>query len=99
MTADSLPGIVALCAAGTVPVGVNMGLAIKAHQQSPDPFTLRAVILAYTPEIVDQQRQLDYLTALPEAAWDANAGWSASEVRDETLTAISRSIAWRSVCV
>jgi hypothetical protein len=71
---------------------VEIGLAITAYQQRPCEDALRVVILARTPEIEHSQRQLDFLTALPEAAWPTGC-------RDETLASMSRSIGWRMICV
>ena len=97
--ASTVSQILSCIAAGTVPVGVDIGLAIQAHQQSPGGYTLRAVILACTPDVVASRRQLDYLTALPESAWEPWLEHTAQDIRDETLAAISRSIAWQVACV
>ena len=89
-----------------VPVNARVDQAIEAHRiayaaAQSDPsaqqlamFTLRSVILARTPDVSDLRAQLDYLTALPETAWPANAGWSAQGCREETLAAIARSLNW-----
>ena len=86
-----------------VPVNVRVNQAIAAHRiasgaSQGDPearqlamFTLRAVILARTPELDDYRAQLDYLTALPEVAWPENGKWSAQVCREATLAAIVRS--------
>ena len=89
-----------------VPVNARVDQAIEAHriayaaaQSDPEArqlamFVLRAVILACTPDVGDLRAQLDYLSALPETAWPANAGWSARVCREETLAAIARSLQW-----
>ncbi len=56
---------------------------------------LRAVVLAKTPMVEDEQAMLDYLTALPLAAWSAMGEHSPAAVRELTLSGIARSIAWR----
>ena len=93
----TVPEVVALCATtGVVPVNVDIGLAIEAHQRCPCLNTLYAVILACMPTVADTQRQLDYLTELPDKAWEDVPHWE--EHREATLDAIRRSIAWRTVC-
>ena len=100
-------GILAACKK-MVPVGTLVPAAIAAHRiafchystagteeaRTLAMFTLRAVIVARTPDLADSQQQLDYLTGLPEMAWTDNAGHTLQEVREATLSAIRRSIAW-----
>ncbi len=57
--ASTVSEILDLCAAGVVPVNVEVELAIKAHQQLPSANTLFAVVLARQPDVADAQRQLD----------------------------------------
>ncbi len=94
--AETVPEVLERCAAGSVPVNVDIGIAISAHQQDPSPLTLRVVILAREPTLADTQRQLDYLAGLPDNAWEIVQDWK--ECREATLAAIRRSIAWRSIC-
>jgi hypothetical protein len=58
-------------------------------------YTLRAVILARTPEVSDCRQQVDYLSALPEMAWEPWMQQTSREIREETLAGIARSIMWR----
>jgi hypothetical protein len=88
--ANSVPEILAGCA-------VDFVLAIEAHRLHPCRNTLYVVILARRPKVSDAQRQLDYLVALPDKAWEDVPGWE--EHREETLACIRRSIAWRTNCV
>jgi hypothetical protein len=92
-----------------VPVNVRLDQAIAAHRiafkaferqpsypeiQKLASYTLRAVVMARMPEIVDYRAQLDYLTGLPLTAWPETAEHSARECRDETLAGTRRSIGW-----
>ena len=87
---ETVPQILALIDDGRcIPVNVDVGLAITAFHLRPCEDTLRLVVLARTPEIEDLQRQLDFLTALPETVWPAGC-------RDATLDGMSRNITWRS---
>ena len=94
----TVPDVVAVCAAnhGMVPVNVDLGIAIEAHRQLPCANTLYAVILACMPAASDMQQQLDYLTGLPDKAWEDVPRWE--EHREATIAAIRRSIAWRTIC-
>ncbi len=94
--AETVPEILDRCAVGVVPVNVEIGVAIEAHQQSPSANTLHVVVLACQPAVADAQWQLDYLTSLPDSAWEAVPDWES--YRAATLDCIRRSIAWRSVC-
>jgi hypothetical protein len=95
--AASVPEILHRCAEGVVPVNVDTGLAIKAHRQAPSANMLFTVILARQPTVEGMRRQLDYLVGLPIKAWEGVPDWE--EHREGTLAAISRAIAWMSVCV
>ena len=100
-------GILAACRS-FVPVSTRVPAAIAAHRiafchystagteeaRTLAMYTLRAVIVARTPKVSDSQEQLDYLTGLPEMAWDCHAEYTLQEVREATLDAIRRSIAW-----
>jgi hypothetical protein len=44
--ANTIPEVLEGCAAGFVPVNVDVALAISAHQQSPSANTLCAIVLA-----------------------------------------------------
>ena len=81
----TVPEVVAVCAAnhGMVPVNVEIGLATEAHRQWPCANSLYAVILARMPTVADTQRQLDYLTGLPDKAWEDVPHWE--EHREATL--------------
>lgn len=94
--AASVPEILNRCAKGVVPVNVDIGLAISAHRQAPSANTLFTVILACQPTVANMQRQLDYLTGLPDTAWETVPEWE--EHRVATLAALSRGIAWMSIC-
>lgn len=96
MGPETVPGILASCAKGFVPVNVEIGLAIEAHRRHPSRNTLYAVIMARQPAVTDTQRQLDYLVGLPDTAWQEEPNWE--QHRDETLAHLRRSIAWRSIC-
>lgn len=93
--AETLPEVLELCAAGVVAANVDIDIAIAAHQQAPSPCTLRVVVLAREPTLADTQRQLDYLSALPDAAWEGMP--DAKRCQEATLAAIRRGIAWRSL--
>lgn len=99
-------GILVICKE-VVPVNCHVDTAIAAHRIAFAQFamkgdeaetlamhTLRAVVLAMTPACGDSQTMFDYLSGLPLDAWCATEGCSAEQVREETLAAISRSIAW-----
>jgi hypothetical protein len=55
-------------------------------------YTLRAIILARTPTAQDYRDQLDYLSALPETAWEERSGYTAPQVRHDTLSAIRHNL-------
>ena len=90
---STVPDVVAVCTAanGMVPVNVDIGIAIAAHEQWPCANTLYTVILARMPTVTDMQRQLDYLTGLPSKAWRDVPQWEAH--REATVSAIRRGIA------
>jgi hypothetical protein len=58
-------------------------------------YTLRAVILARTPDASDCRQQIDYLSALPETAWEPWMEHTSREIREETLAGITRCLMWR----
>ena len=94
--AETVPEILASCADGFVPVNVDVGMAIEAHQRQPSRNTLYVVIMAREPTVADTQRQLDYLVGLPDKAWQEEPNWE--QHREQTLAHLRRSIAWRSIC-
>ena len=49
--ASTIPEVLDRCAAGFVPVNVEIGVAIEAHRQSPSANTLYAVVLACQPAV------------------------------------------------
>jgi len=58
-------------------------------------YTLRAVILARTPDAGDCRKQIDYLSALPETAWGPWMDHTSQEIREDTLASITRNLMWR----
>ena len=97
MSIETVPEILASCATGFVPVNVDVGLAIEAHQRHPSRNTLYAVIMANNPAVADTQGQLDYLAGLPDKAWREDQNWE--QHREQTLAYLRRIIAWQSICV
>ena len=73
-TAETVEEVLRLCVGGYVPANLDIGLAIAAHQRSPSASTLHAVVLARMPTVDEARRQLDYLAALPDAAWPDVSG-------------------------
>jgi non-ribosomal peptide synthetase component F len=55
-------------------------------------YALRAIIAASTPSADDHRAQLDYLSELPEAAWESWYDVSVLSSREETLAWIARNI-------
>lgn len=97
---DEAESILRRCAIG-VPVNSTVPAAIAAHRAAVTigrdvaANALRAVVLATTPMVEDEQAMLDYLTALPVTAWSAMGEHSPAAARELTLANIARSIAWR----
>lgn len=96
MNARTKEQILHWCGYGVIPVNANLPAAIEAHQQLPDIYTLRTIILAAPKSIEEEQQRLDYLTSLPEDAWVRDEGWW--KYRDATLDGLRRAIAWRGIC-
>ena len=92
-TAKPIDEVLSQCTRGYVPVNLDIGLAIAAHQQSPSASTLQAVVLARMPTIEDMRRQLDYLTALPDAEWPDPLG--GEEYRYAVLSMVRSNISQR----
>jgi hypothetical protein len=97
-------GVLAMCATA-VPVNARVDVAIEAHriafarfvvvgeeEKALAMYTLRAIILARTPTAQDYRDQLDYLSGLPETAWEEQPGYTAPQVRHDTLSAIKRNL-------
>jgi hypothetical protein len=105
-TADlDVDGILEMCAKPAVPVNVRVGVAIAAHRIAFADFqargkpveglamhSLRAIVLARTPDVQDYRDQLDYLKALPLSAWESGRDYSAETERRETLAMIKRNM-------
>jgi hypothetical protein len=93
--AETVPDVLRQCAAGFVPAGVPMELAIQstaAGDDDPDSHRIGTCVRCR-----DSVKQLDYLAGLPEPAWRCYGGeWE--EQRAQTLAAIRRSIAWSTIC-
>ena len=94
--AETVFEALAAVATGFVPVQVDVEIAISVYQQVPCAYALYMIGFACTPSVTDSQRQLDFLSALPDRAWE-EVRYCKSIERQPWL-AISRSIAWRSVC-
>jgi hypothetical protein len=105
-TADILAACVN-CVPANAPIDQAIAahlMAFKAADRDPDArqlavYALHAVVLARTATIDDYRAQLDYLSGLPETAWPDSVSYSAQEIREATLAAIRRQIAWVTACV
>lgn len=106
MEAENSADILKRCVWG-VPVNCLVAAAIEAHRlatnrhRAEHPLAqraLRAVILARTPNISDEQAMFDYLSGVPESAWGGvvSGRRTVAEIREATLAGIARNIAWRS---
>jgi hypothetical protein len=90
-------GILAMCAAGAVPVNTRVGVAIAAHRKAIADdkalalLAVRAVILARTPDVQDHRDQLEYLTALPLTAWEDRSD-TPENIRRDTLAMIEHQL-------
>jgi hypothetical protein len=90
-----------------VPVNSIVGNAIAAHriafaryQQDPGDaeirkiafYSLHAIVMASHTSADDYRTALDYLSELPERAWESRSDFSAQNYRDQTLASIASNI-------
>jgi hypothetical protein len=89
-----------------IPVNARVEAAVAAHRiafaeyqqyggrdaRRLAMYALRAIIAASTPSADDHRAQLDYLSELPEAAWESWNDVSVLSSREETLAWIARNI-------
>jgi hypothetical protein len=90
-----------------VPVNALVGNAVAAHriafaryQQDPGEaeirkiafYSLHAIVMAAEQSDDDGRSRLDYLSELPEMAWESRHGFAAENYRDETLAMFARQI-------
>jgi hypothetical protein len=90
--------ILAQCRLQRVPAKTRVWAAIKAHKiarQGLAKFAIRAVLLARTPTVEDEQQQIEYLAGLPVDAWPPTKNETAEHVRNLTLGGMRSNLAFR----
>jgi cold shock protein len=103
---DSPQEILARCR-DCVPVNELVGNTIAAHRIAFAEFqqyggndarrvamyTLHAIVMAAAQSEEDDRTRLDYLSEVPETAWDSREDYSPQRYREDTLASIARHLA------
>jgi hypothetical protein len=56
-------------------------------------YALHAIVMAAAQSEENSRTRLDYLSEVPETAWDSRDDYSAQRYREETLASIARNMA------